>query len=218
MVKSDLMAALVEKRGMSATQAVAVVETVLASIVDALCAGDRIEIRGFGSFHVKSYDAYQGRNPKTGEPIAVKAKRGVLFRTGRELTLRVNAAPEFDPTRGGQKITAPVKEQTELRIRAYAESHFKGRFRQLDVRFQGCFCYVDAHQEPKLPMRTPKDALDWVRDLPLHLCRLQYSHADQWGLDLFVYSSEKYVATAFPSGKFDGTPEEALELAGGFHL
>ena len=104
MVKSDLIAALVEQQGMSATQAEAVVETVLAGMVDALCAGERIEIRGFGSFHLKSYDAYQGRNPKTGQPIAVKAKRGVLFRVGKELLGRVAAA-----TPGAHSAFAPAE-------------------------------------------------------------------------------------------------------------
>ena len=45
---------------------------------------------GLGAFHVKHYGAYQGRNPKTGEPIAVRAKRGLLFRAGKELKDRVN--------------------------------------------------------------------------------------------------------------------------------
>ena len=93
MVKSDLMAALVSNLGMNPTQAETVVETILAGMVSALCAGERIEIRGFGSFHVRSYGAYQGRNPKTGEVIPVKAKRGILFRAGKELHLRMNPAP-----------------------------------------------------------------------------------------------------------------------------
>jgi len=90
MVKSDLMAVLVEQRGMSPSRAEAVIEAMLASMTDALGAGEGIELRGFGSFHVKSYGAYQGRNPKTGQPIAVKAKKGVLFRTARELRDRMN--------------------------------------------------------------------------------------------------------------------------------
>ncbi|HEY6912433.1 MAG TPA: HU family DNA-binding protein, partial [Myxococcales bacterium] len=52
--------------------------------------GDNIEIRGLGAFHVKNYQGYNGRNPKTGEVIPVKPKRGILFRTGKELRDRVN--------------------------------------------------------------------------------------------------------------------------------
>jgi len=58
----------------------------------ALCKGDNIEIRGLGAFHVKNYQGYNGRNPKTGEVIPVKPKRGILFRTGKELRDRVNRA------------------------------------------------------------------------------------------------------------------------------
>ncbi|MGZ6077204.1 MAG: HU family DNA-binding protein, partial [Myxococcaceae bacterium] len=62
------------------------------SMKDALCRGENIEIRGLGAFHVKHYDGYQGRNPKTGQVIPVKPKRGLLFRTGKELRDRVNRA------------------------------------------------------------------------------------------------------------------------------
>jgi integration host factor subunit beta len=59
-------------------------------MTQALCGGDNIEIRGLGAFHVKEYPGYQGRNPKTGQLIPVKPKRGILFRTGKELRDRVN--------------------------------------------------------------------------------------------------------------------------------
>jgi len=78
---------------------------------DALCKGENIEIRGLGAFHVKHYEGYQGRNPKTGEVIPVRPKRGILFRTGKELRDRVNhpddepsisppAAPTAEPSTG----------------------------------------------------------------------------------------------------------------------
>jgi integration host factor subunit beta len=63
---------------------------------DALCKGENIEIRGLGAFHVKHYEGYQGRNPKTGEVIPVKPKRGILFRTGKELRDRVNRLELLD--------------------------------------------------------------------------------------------------------------------------
>src|SRR5512132_2388056 len=90
MLKSDLINILVVKRGVTQKQAEATIETIFASMKDALCRGENIEIRGLGAFHVKHYDGYQGRNPKTGEVIPVKPKRGILFRTGKELRDRVN--------------------------------------------------------------------------------------------------------------------------------
>jgi integration host factor subunit beta len=90
MLKSDLVNILVSKKGITQKQAEATIETIFGAMKDALVRGENIEIRGLGAFHVKHYDAYQGRNPKTGEPIAVKAKRGLLFRMGKELKDRVN--------------------------------------------------------------------------------------------------------------------------------
>lgn len=90
MLKSDLVNVLVATKGVTLKQAEATVDTVFASMKDALVRGENIEIRGLGAFHVKEYPPYQGRNPKTGEPIPVKAKRGILFRQGKELKERVN--------------------------------------------------------------------------------------------------------------------------------
>ena len=93
MLKSDLVNILVEKRGVTQKQAEATIETIFETMKDALCRGENIEIRGLGAFHVKSYQGYQGRNPKTGQIIPVKPKRGLLFRTGKELRDRVNRPP-----------------------------------------------------------------------------------------------------------------------------
>ena len=90
MLKSDLIAILVSKRQLTQKQAESTVETIFESMKHALTKGDNIEIRGLGAFHVKNYQGYNGRNPKTGEVIPVKPKRGILFRTGKELRDRVN--------------------------------------------------------------------------------------------------------------------------------
>lgn len=90
MLKSDLIAELAQKRGIGAAQAEQVIETIFQSMTAALCEGERIEIRGLGSFYVKHYQAYDGRNPKTGAIVPIKPKRGVRFRTGKELAERVN--------------------------------------------------------------------------------------------------------------------------------
>ncbi len=98
MLKSDLVNILIQKRGVTQKQAEATVETIFDAMKDALCRGENIEIRGLGAFHVKSYQGYQGRNPKTGEIIPVKPKRGLLFRTGKELRDRVNRPPAQEAT------------------------------------------------------------------------------------------------------------------------
>ena len=104
MLKSDLIAILVAKRQLTQKQAESTIETIFDSMKSALCAGENIEIRGLGAFHVKNYQGYNGRNPKTGEVIPVKPKRGILFRTGKELRDRVN--------RPGTAPAAPPKSET----------------------------------------------------------------------------------------------------------
>ena len=116
MLKSDLINILVVKRGVTQKQAESTIETIFESMKTALCKGENIEIRGLGAFHVKHYEGYQGRNPKTGEVIPVKPKRGILFRTGKELRDRVNriegALPVDDDDdkedSGGGSGTPPV--------------------------------------------------------------------------------------------------------------
>lgn len=102
MLKSDLVNLLVEKQKLSQKQAEQTIERIFDSMTEALVRGENIEIRGLGAFHVKSYKGYMGRNPKTSEAIEVRPKRGVLFRTGKELRDRVNqgaSALAADPAR-----------------------------------------------------------------------------------------------------------------------
>ena len=101
MLKSDLINILVNKRQLTQKQAEQTVDTIFDSMRDALCKGDNIEIRGLGAFHVKDYQGYNGRNPKTGEVIPVKPKRGILFRTGKELRERVNGGTGSGEGEGG---------------------------------------------------------------------------------------------------------------------
>lgn len=89
--KSELVDAIAEKRGLPRKRAEAVVEMVFEMMVDSLKQGERIEVRGFGSFVVKHYGAYQGRNPRSGQPIQVKEKRLPFFKVGKELKERVDA-------------------------------------------------------------------------------------------------------------------------------
>ena len=72
-----------------------IVNAILDTIADALSRGDRVELRGFGAFSVKKRDARTGRNPRTGEAVSVSEKVTPVFKTGKEMRLRLNevAAP-----------------------------------------------------------------------------------------------------------------------------
>ena len=91
MTKSQLIEEVAARGGLTRKRAEQTVNTIFASMEEALQRGDRIEIRGFGSFKTKHYDAYVGRNPKTGEPIQVAAKVLPVFKVGRELRDRVQS-------------------------------------------------------------------------------------------------------------------------------
>ena len=67
-----------------------IVDTIFDSMADALVEGDRIEIRGFGSFKVKNRGEREGRNPKTGESVHIPAKKWPHFKVGKELYERIN--------------------------------------------------------------------------------------------------------------------------------
>ena len=89
MNKSELVELLAAKKTLPMKKAEEVVNVVFTSMTAALLSGDRIEIRGFGSFVVKEYETYTGRNPKTGETIPVKAKKVPFFKVGKELREKV---------------------------------------------------------------------------------------------------------------------------------
>ena len=90
MNKSDLVDALSKEIGVSLKMAEDIINTVFNDMSDALARGERVEIRGFGSFKVKKYKGYKGRNPKTGEVIKVKPKKLPFFKCGKELKEKVD--------------------------------------------------------------------------------------------------------------------------------
>ncbi len=90
MNKSQLIELLSKKEGISVKNAETIVNTFFGSIEEALIREERVEIRGFGSFKVKHYKSYRGRNPKTGEFIQVAEKRLPFFKVGKELKERVD--------------------------------------------------------------------------------------------------------------------------------
>ncbi|MBT6534261.1 MAG: integration host factor subunit beta [Marinovum sp.] len=67
-----------------------IVNTVFDEITNAMANGDRVELRGFGAFSVKKRDARVGRNPRTGESVAVSEKHVPFFKTGKLLRDRLN--------------------------------------------------------------------------------------------------------------------------------
>ncbi|WP_028575333.1 HU family DNA-binding protein [Desulfonatronovibrio hydrogenovorans] len=91
MNKSELIKSLAEERNISIEEATEVVSIFFDSMKEALKNGDRVEIRGFGSFKIKEYKGYQGRNPKTGETVEVTPKKLPFFRAGKELKDYLNS-------------------------------------------------------------------------------------------------------------------------------
>jgi hypothetical protein len=131
----------------------------------------------------------------------------------------------LDPHSGGVKIPEAVKQRTAERIKAFADSHYQGKFVRLGIRFRGVLCYVDAYTEPELPSKsllkatgeTLEQFLERMRNEPLHLCRLRFfGKEDSWSMAFYTYSNEKYEPCIFKKGSFYGTPEEAFETSAGY--
>ncbi len=91
MNKSELIRTLAERKDLSWDEASLIVNIFFDSIKEALKEGRRVEIRGFGSFKVKEYKGYKGRNPSTGEEVDVKPKKLPFFRVGKELKEYLNS-------------------------------------------------------------------------------------------------------------------------------
>lgn len=134
----------------------------------------------------------------------------------------------FDPDSGGTRVPEQVRHRTEQRLRRYAEQHFAGHYTQLDVRFRGQFCYIDAYTEPEPPPpnwpppgwpESREEMMERLRNTPIHLCRLRYfGNEEGWGFAFYTYSNERYELSMFPSGEFFGTPEEAFQVSAGMYL
>lgn len=85
MNRVDLINVLKDKSGISRKGVKKIIDTFFGTITKTLSNGERVEIRGFGSFTVKKYKPYTGRNPKTGKQIKVHAKKLPFFKVGKEL-------------------------------------------------------------------------------------------------------------------------------------
>ena len=93
MNKSDLIQELAKKNNLTNQVATQIIDLVFDGFTDTLKNDGRIEIRGLGSFTVRNYDAYTGRNPKTGTTSDVKSKKLPFFKAGKALKKRVDGEP-----------------------------------------------------------------------------------------------------------------------------
>ena len=103
MTKSDLIAAIADRTTITRSRAEAVVNCVFDAMTDALKNGEGIEIRGFGSFTVRQYGAFNGRNPRTGQSVRVAGKRLPFFKVGKEMREMVNGGGGGGSAPGGRR-------------------------------------------------------------------------------------------------------------------
>jgi integration host factor subunit beta len=90
--KAELVDEVGQKAALTRKHSEVIVDAVFSSILEALQRGDKIELRGFGSFRVRTRGTRTGRNPKTGEGVVVPAKKVPYFKPGKELRELINRA------------------------------------------------------------------------------------------------------------------------------
>ena len=106
MTKAELVEDVARAAELTKKDAERLVEIVFESIIDTLNQGEKIELRGFGSFRVRERGARRGRNPKTGDPVDIPAKRVPYFKPGKELKELIN---EDENGAGGAGEAAPAE-------------------------------------------------------------------------------------------------------------
>ena len=99
MTKSDLIEILTQKTNLTKKKVEAVTNCIFDTMFNALVSNDRIEVRGFGSWYVKEYKSYTGRNPKTGSAVEVEKKKLPFFKVGKELKKRIDSGKD-NPIQG----------------------------------------------------------------------------------------------------------------------
>ena len=101
MTKAELVEDVARAAELTKKDAERLVEIVFESIIDTLNQGEKIDLRGFGSFRVRERGARRGRNPKTGAPVDIPAKRVPYFKPGKELKELINEEPGAAPPSSG---------------------------------------------------------------------------------------------------------------------
>ena len=111
MTKAELVEDVARAAELTKKDAERLVEIVFESIIETLNQGEKIELRGFGSFRVRERGARRGRNPKTGDPVSIPAKRVPYFKPGKELKELINlAGPQS--ARTSESSLAPNSDET----------------------------------------------------------------------------------------------------------
>lgn len=122
----------------------------------------------------------------------------------------------YNPHTGGKKILTAVQDRVRARILAHAAKQHPNV--RIHVRFKGALCYVDAYREPDARTTyvpegmTLEQAMEQVRNSPIHLVRMRHFAEDRWSLAFYKYSDEKYEPSVFQSGQDFGTPEEGFDV------
>ena len=114
MTKADLIAVVADKLKFPWARAELLVDQIFSCMTIALQQGEGIEIRGFGSFTVREYKAYEGRNPRTGDTVHVKPKRLAFFKVGKELRERVNQGRQVTESAEQPDETAQLHQTNEI--------------------------------------------------------------------------------------------------------
>src|ERR1043165_424330 len=107
MTKADLVEEVAKVTELTRKDSEVIVDTLFESVIKALKTGDKLEVRGFGSFRVRQRNARVGRNPKTGEKVEVPAKRVPYFKPSKELKDLINDETAAAPEAGTASPTPP---------------------------------------------------------------------------------------------------------------
>lgn len=108
MTKADLVEEVSKVTELTRKDAEVIVDTLFESVIKALREGDKLEVRGFGSFRVRQRNSRVGRNPKTGEKVEVPAKRVPYFKPSKELKDLINTTTAGSG--GGMGVPSPVSQ------------------------------------------------------------------------------------------------------------
>ena len=111
MTKAELVEDVAEAAELTKKDAERLVEIVFESIIETLNQGEKIELRGFGSFRVRERGARRGRNPKTGDPVSIPAKRVPYFKPGKELKELINEH-NSQPTAASENSASAVSDDS----------------------------------------------------------------------------------------------------------
>lgn len=113
MTKAELVEDVARAAELTKKDAERLVEIVFESIIETLNKGEKIELRGFGSFRVRERGARRGRNPKTGDPVDIPAKRVPYFKPGKELKELINEESGASPSAASESSAPAATEQEE---------------------------------------------------------------------------------------------------------